>query len=120
MYTYITYTHTQTLYGCNFDTATSGNTCFGGVIPLSLSTGIGRAGSTAPIAPLSDVTSSRKKSYRFHSFIICHSLLLVKLTLNGEICNIPYKLNPYTWDMYFCNNGYCQTQTNQNTSCSPG
>ncbi|UJR24896.1 hypothetical protein I4U23_006262 [Adineta vaga] len=63
---------------------------------------MGNAGTQAPTTPLSDVTSS------------------LKPTDNGKNCSLPYKVSPYTWDMYFCNNGYCQTDTDPNSKCQSG
>ncbi|CAF4174480.1 unnamed protein product [Adineta steineri] len=63
---------------------------------------MGSAGEQPPIAPLSDVTSS------------------LKPTSNGDSCNLPYKLSSFTWDMYFCNEGYCETSTDSTSKCSAG
>ncbi|CAF1383324.1 unnamed protein product [Adineta steineri] len=63
---------------------------------------MGSADEQSPTAPLSDVTSS------------------LKPTSNGQSCNLPYKINSFTWDMYFCNEGYCQTSTDSTSKCSSG
>ncbi|CAF1386847.1 unnamed protein product [Adineta steineri] len=63
---------------------------------------MGNASIQPPTAPLSDVTSS------------------LKPTNNGESCKLPYKFDSYTWDMYFCNEGYCQTSTDSTSKCSSG
>ncbi|CAF1155460.1 unnamed protein product [Adineta steineri] len=101
---FIAITHAQILYQCNFDTNTIATSClkpesFSGLL-IDERTGI--ADIQPPTAPLSDVTSS------------------LKPTSNGESCNLPYKLNSFTWDMYFCNEGYCQTSTDSTSKCSPG
>ena len=46
--------------------------------------------------------------------------LSVKPTTNGERCILPHKIGTYTWDSYFCNNGFCPTSTNSNIRCTPG
>ncbi|CAM4850426.1 unnamed protein product, partial [Rotaria magnacalcarata] len=43
-----------------------------------------------------------------------------KPTENGELCKLPYKINPYTWDMYFCNKGFYPTATSSNSKCASG
>ncbi|CAF2901323.1 unnamed protein product [Rotaria sp. Silwood2] len=63
---------------------------------------VASANEQPPIMPLSDVTSS------------------LMPTSIGESCILPYNFSTYTWDMYFCNNGYCPTPSNQNTECRPG
>ncbi|CAF4701681.1 unnamed protein product, partial [Rotaria socialis] len=55
-----------------------------------------------PTGPLSDVTSS------------------LKPTDSGEACKLPYKVGSFSWDMYFCNRGYCPTENNSNSTCKPG
>ncbi|CAF1383287.1 unnamed protein product [Adineta steineri] len=97
-------TYAQILYQCNFDTNTITTSCLKqeGLFGLSVSEEIGSAGEQPPTAPLSDVTSS------------------LKPTTNGEPCNLPYQLNSCTWDMYFCNEGYCQTSTDSTSKCSAG
>ncbi|CAF4559518.1 unnamed protein product [Rotaria sp. Silwood1] len=69
---------------------------------MLLSDGFGTVGIQPPISPLSDVTSS------------------LTPTSNGELCIVPYQVNSYTWDMYFCNNGYCPTPSNSSTKCTGG
>ncbi|CAF1383358.1 unnamed protein product [Adineta steineri] len=97
-------TNAQLLYQCNFDSATITTSCLKneGLYGLSISEEKGSAGEQPPIAPLSDVTSS------------------LKPTSNGQSCNLPYKINSYTWDMYFCNEGYCQTSAESTSKCSSG
>ncbi|CAF1060390.1 unnamed protein product [Adineta ricciae] len=103
IYVSVTLIQTRILYECNFDNAIITNSCFVGqntyIIP---SKGIGKASRDAPVAPLSDVTSS------------------LKLTSNGQKCKLPYKVTSFSWSMYFCNEGFCPTQSNQKTACSPG
>ncbi|CAM4794391.1 unnamed protein product [Rotaria magnacalcarata] len=55
-----------------------------------------------PISSFSDVTS------------------ITKPTANGELCKLPYKVDSYTWDMYFCNKGFCPTATSSNSKCALG
>ncbi|CAF4936650.1 unnamed protein product [Rotaria sp. Silwood1] len=69
---------------------------------MLLDDGFGTVGIDPPISPLSDVTSS------------------LTPTSNGELCIVPYQVNSYTWDMYFCNNGYCPTPSNSSTKCTGG
>ncbi|CAF3694489.1 unnamed protein product [Adineta steineri] len=101
---FIAITHAQILYQCNFDTNTITTSCLKqeGLFGLSISEEIGSADIQPPTAPLSDVTSS------------------LKPTINGQSCNLPYKINPFTWDMYFCNEGFCQTTTDSTSKCSAG
>ncbi|CAF1277819.1 unnamed protein product, partial [Adineta steineri] len=56
----------------------------------------------APSRPLSDVTS------------------ILTPTNDGQICAVPYKVANFTWDMYFCNRGYCPTVINSNSTCAIG
>ncbi|CAM4942924.1 unnamed protein product, partial [Rotaria socialis] len=58
--------------------------------------------SNPPKGPLSDVTS------------------IITPTENGELCKLPYRINPYIWDMYFCNEDYCETATNPKSKCASG
>jgi hypothetical protein len=44
----------------------------------------------------------------------------VKSTNNGESCKLPYRIDSNDWDMYFCNTGYCPTESNPNSQCKPG
>ncbi|CAM4966203.1 unnamed protein product [Rotaria socialis] len=34
---------------------------------------------------------------------------ITKSKENGELCKLSYKINLYTWDMYFCNKDFCPT-----------
>ena len=45
---------------------------------------------------------------------------LVKPTNNGELCKLPYRMDSNDWDMYFCNRGYCPTESNSKSQCEPG
>ncbi|CAF1138689.1 unnamed protein product [Adineta steineri] len=45
---------------------------------------------------------------------------IVKPTANGELCVLPYKVGTFTWDMYFCNRGYCPTASSPNSTCATG
>ncbi|CAF4340624.1 unnamed protein product, partial [Rotaria sordida] len=65
-------------------------------------TNIGNSNVIAPNGPLSDVTSS------------------LEPTDNGEVCKLPYQIDSYDWDMYFCNEGYCPTETSSNSTCKSG
>ncbi|CAF1155656.1 unnamed protein product [Adineta steineri] len=99
--------YAQVLYQCNFDTNTIATSCLkpeGSILlgGLLISEQLGSTGIQPPTAPLSDVTSS------------------LKPTSNGESCDLPYKINSFTWDMYFCNEGYCQTLTDSTSKCSSG
>ncbi|CAF4002266.1 unnamed protein product [Adineta steineri] len=101
---FITITHAQILYQCNFDNNTLANLCLKPeqLAGLLISEQLGSAGIQPPISPLSDVTSS------------------LKPTTNGQSCSLPYKINSFTWDMYFCNEGYCQTSTDSTSKCPSG
>lgn len=44
----------------------------------------------------------------------------VKPTANGEVCELPYQVGNYTWQMYFCNKGYCPTANSLNSTCFKG
>ncbi|CAF1111175.1 unnamed protein product [Adineta ricciae] len=102
-YISVTLIQTRILYECNFDNAIITNSCFiGSNVYIIPSKGVGKASRDIPIAPLSDVTSS------------------LKLTSNGQKCKLPYKINSFSWSMYFCNEGFCPTQSNQKTACNPG
>ncbi|CAF3584769.1 unnamed protein product, partial [Adineta steineri] len=101
---FIAITYAQILYQCNFDNDTIITSCLkpeqlAGVL---ISEQLGSAGIQPPFSPLSDVTSS------------------LKPTSNGQSCSLPYKINSFTWDMYFCNEGYCQTSTDSTSKCSSG
>ncbi|CAF1010335.1 unnamed protein product [Adineta ricciae] len=94
----------QVLYQCNYDTHTIATGC---LLPVGLrgmlvSDKAANLGAESPTAPLSDVTSS------------------LMPTDNGQNCTLPYKVTPFTWDMYFCNDGYCQTQSSPNAKCQAG
>ncbi|UJR24894.1 hypothetical protein I4U23_006261 [Adineta vaga] len=104
VYSCVTITFGQILYECNFDTATIDTSCLvrDGFLGILVTDKMGNAGTQAPTTPLSDVTSS------------------LKPTDNGKNCSLPYKITPYTWHMYFCNNGYCQTDTDPNSKCQSG
>jgi hypothetical protein len=71
-----------------------------------------------PSASLSDVTSSRKTNH----LNMCYMLffIIVKPTINGEVCTLPYKIGHLTWDMYFCNSGHCPTATSEDSRCTRG
>ncbi|CAF1279479.1 unnamed protein product [Adineta steineri] len=101
---FIAITHAQILYQCNFDNNTVTTSCLKpeGLFGLLIDEKMGNADIQSPTAPLSDVTSS------------------LKPTSNDESCNLPYKINSFTWDMYFCNEGYCQTSTDSTSKCSAG
>ncbi|CAM4966162.1 unnamed protein product [Rotaria socialis] len=58
--------------------------------------------SNPPKGPLSDVTS------------------IITPTENGGLCKLPYRVNPYSWDMHFCNEDYCETATNPKSKCASG
>ncbi|CAF1034377.1 unnamed protein product [Adineta ricciae] len=89
---------------CNYDTHTIATGCLlpVGVRGMLVSDKAANPDAEPPTAPLSDVTSS------------------LMPTENGQNCTLPYKLTPFTWDMYFCNNSYCQTQSDTNAKCQPG
>ncbi|CAF4270450.1 unnamed protein product, partial [Adineta steineri] len=95
---FVSFTHTQVLYQCNFDGVNEN--CFTSTITLTANVGLPSPG--VPNGALSDVTSS------------------VKPTANGEVCVLPYKVGTYTWDMYFCNRGFCPTASNPNSTCTTG
>ncbi|CAF5192669.1 unnamed protein product [Rotaria magnacalcarata] len=92
--------HAKTVYACNFDDATSVDNCFTSVINVAAN--IGNPSAVTPSGPLSDVTSS------------------LKPTDSGEACKLPYKVGSFSWNMYFCNKGYCPTENNSNSTCKPG
>ncbi|CAF0904351.1 unnamed protein product [Adineta ricciae] len=83
---------------CNFDG--NNENCFTTTITVTASAGV--IGRLAPDKPLSDVSSS------------------LKSTENGENCTLPYSVNDYTWDMYFCNKNYCPTKNNPSSRCRDG
>ncbi|CAF3643907.1 unnamed protein product [Rotaria sordida] len=90
----------QVLYECDFDNASLIDNCFTpGTIVV---TNIGNSNVIAPNGPLSDVTSS------------------LEPTDNGEVCKLPYQIDSYDWDMYFCNEGYCPTESSSNSTCKFG
>ncbi|CAF4132690.1 unnamed protein product, partial [Adineta steineri] len=97
---FISFTHTQVLYQCNFDGANEN--CFDSTPPIAVTASVNVAGPVAPSAALSDVSS------------------IIKPTANGEMCILPYKVGTYTWDMYFCNRGYCPTASSPNSTCTTG
>ncbi|CAF4703241.1 unnamed protein product, partial [Rotaria socialis] len=97
---YISCIHAKTVYDCNFDDATSADNCFTSTINVAAN--IGNPTAVVPTGPLSDVTSS------------------LKPTDSGEACKLPYKVGSFSWDMYFCNRGYCPTENNSNSTCKPG
>ncbi|CAF4877846.1 unnamed protein product [Rotaria socialis] len=97
---YISCIHAKTVYDCNFDDATSADNCFTSTINVAAN--IGNPNAIAPAGPLSDVTSS------------------LKPTDSGEACKLPYRVGSFSWDMYFCNRGYCPTENNSNSTCKPG
>ncbi|CAF1005126.1 unnamed protein product [Rotaria sordida] len=97
---HITHVHTQTLYQCNFDSASTTDNCF--TTTINIVSSVGNPGTLAPNGALSDVTSS------------------LTATGNGELCNIPYRIGTFNWDMYFCNRGYCPTESSSNSTCKPG
>ncbi|CAF3801990.1 unnamed protein product [Rotaria socialis] len=97
---YISCIHAKTVYDCNFDDATSANNCFTSTINVAAN--IGNPNAVVPNGPLSDVTSS------------------LKPTDSGEACKLPYKVGSFSWQMYFCNRGYCPTENNSNSTCKPG
>ncbi len=72
----------------------------------------------APLAPLSDVTSIRKIIMNLYVNFECFHL--VTPTLDGKMCALPYKIGNLTWDMYFCNKGYCPTTISSNSTCVSG
>ncbi|CAF4162787.1 unnamed protein product, partial [Adineta steineri] len=91
---------TQVIYQCSFDGETEN--CFDSTPPITVTASVNVAGPVAPSAALSDVSS------------------IIKPTANGEMCILPYKVGTYTWDMYFCNRGYCPTASNPNSTCASG
>ncbi|CAF3498100.1 unnamed protein product, partial [Adineta steineri] len=95
---FIPFINTQVLYQCNFDGVNEN--CFTSTITLTANVGLPSPG--VPNGALSDVSS------------------IIKPTANGEMCILPYKVGTYTWDMYFCNRGFCPTANNQNSTCTSG
>ncbi|CAM4829136.1 unnamed protein product [Rotaria magnacalcarata] len=88
------------LLECNFDKFEL-NPCFNSDV-MVVSTLGDTVDSNPPNGPLSDVTS------------------IITPTENGELCKQPYRINPYSWDMYFCNEDYCETATKPNSKCASG
>ena len=69
--------------------------------------------------PLSDVTSISK--INVHYLFLCQiPLIPAKPTNDGQLCAVPYKVGNFTWDMYFCNQGYCPTTMSPNSTCKLG
>ncbi|CAF3565227.1 unnamed protein product [Adineta steineri] len=103
-YSCLIVTYAQILYQCNFDNDTIITSCLKPeqLAGLLISEQLGSAGIQPPFSPLSDVTSS------------------LKPTSNGKSCSLPYHLNSFTWDMYFCNEGYCQISIDSTSKCSSG
>ncbi|CAF0972053.1 unnamed protein product [Rotaria sp. Silwood1] len=97
---FTTFSPNQVLYKCNFDNASLIDNCFtpGTIVLIN----VGNLTVTPPNRPLSDVNS------------------ILEPTDNGEICKLPYQIDPYNWDMYFCNNGYCPTKSYSNSTCKFG
>ncbi|CAF0975800.1 unnamed protein product [Adineta steineri] len=95
---FISFTHTQVLYQCNFD-GINGNCFMSTLNPIG---SVNVAGPSEPNGALSDVSA------------------IVKPTANGEMCVLPYKVGNFTWDMYFCNRGYCPTASSPNSTCASG
>ncbi|CAF4079301.1 unnamed protein product [Rotaria magnacalcarata] len=91
----------QRLYQCNFDKFQLVDPCFSSDV-MDASTLGDTIDSNPLMGPLSDVTS------------------IITPTENGDLCKQPYRINPYTWDMYFCNDDYCETTTNVKSKCAPG
>ncbi|CAF1267509.1 unnamed protein product [Adineta steineri] len=95
----ISFIHTQVLYQCNFDG--ENENCF--TTTILMITVVGVVSTLVPNGALSDVSS------------------ITKPTANGEMCILPYKvLSTYTWDMYFCNKGFCPTASSPNSTCTTG
>ena len=86
---------------------------------------VGVAGPSPPVGPLSDVTASRKNEryllLRLLDRSLCPlALFVVKETVNGEMCTLPYIVSPFSWNMYFCNNGFCPTPSDPTAACQAG
>ncbi|CAF1539755.1 unnamed protein product [Adineta steineri] len=96
----IAYVYTQILYECNFDDGNILHHCF--TMSISVVSSVGKADILPPDAPLSDVTSSLKPNDK------------------GEVCQLPYQVKDYDWDMYFCNDDHCPTASNPNSWCNIG
>lgn len=114
-------TQSKVLYECNFDNATLVNNCF--LSPINVASNVGNPISIIPNGALSDVTSSCKTEDVFRLILFWYSkfcVCLVKPTQNGEQCKLPYKVGSFSWDMYFCNKGYCPTATSMNSTCKAG
>ena len=122
---YLLTSEAQILYKCNYDSTGSTNNCLlaPGIFAILVTDKLGTIGSPPPNTPLSDVTSSRN-SHHINRYLLHHTSthlsLLVTPTNNGLPCSLPYRVGSFTWDMYFCNNGFCPTATNNNTQCRPG
>ncbi|CAF3187457.1 unnamed protein product [Rotaria socialis] len=94
------YVQSQVLYECNFDNATLSENCF--TTEVLLISNLAVLTNQPLDHPASDVTSA------------------LKPTNNGQVCQLPYKVGNYTWDMYFCYKGYCPTENGENSECAPG
>ena len=116
----------QILYECNFDAGALPKSCLlaEGPFGMLVEQRVGTAGLSPPVGPLSDVTASRKSEKALFSvFGIARSSLTsfaVKETVNGEMCTLPYNVNSFSWDMYFCNNGFCPTPSDPIAACNTG
>ena len=125
VFSYLLTSEAQILYQCNYDGTGSANNCLlaPGIFAILAIDKLGTIGSSPPITPLSDVTSSRN-SHHINRYLLHHTSthlsVLVTPTTNGLNCSLPYRISPFTWDMYFCNDGICPTATDNNTQCRPG
>ncbi|CAF3623763.1 unnamed protein product [Rotaria socialis] len=100
VHSYVILISSQVLLECNFDNSSLVANCFT-TLMLTVPT-LGTIDKDPPISPFSDVTSTTKP------------------TENGELCKLPYRVDSYTWDMYFCNKGFCPTATSPNSKCALG
>ena len=60
---YVSYVKTQTIYACNFDTATSADNCF--TTTINVGTAAGIITTAPPTGPQSDVTASCKRNSNY-------------------------------------------------------
>ncbi|CAF2615534.1 unnamed protein product [Rotaria sp. Silwood2] len=96
----LSYVYSQILYECNFDNTTLEEHCF--TTDVLILSDFALLDNQPLNGPSSDVTS------------------ISKPTNDGRVCNLPYNVRNYTWDMYFCYKGYCPTAISANSKCVSG
>ena len=57
------------------------------------------------------MTSSFSNTRQIHS---------AQPTNDTRLCELPYTVNDYTWEMYFCDRGFCPTEISNRSQCATG